>query len=183
MAAQRSSSPFSRRCGDRNRSWTRNNEEGKSRRRDRMTIDSKDSRVFFRKRIPSGRQSGKQRGGGATVRRKWNQGGERRRRNPTKTRGTRKGTYIDYRVRCLEPQTGRRKGERYQEYRPNLIPVGLRANPSTIQPSFLEFSWRRGIPDFPPVSEKGDDSSACDSRICQRSNSRDVASRQCDRTV
>lgn len=72
MAAQRSG-PFSRRCGDRNRSWTRNNEEGKSRRRDRMTIDSKDSRVFFRKRILPGKQSGKQRGGSATVRRKWHQ--------------------------------------------------------------------------------------------------------------
>lgn len=75
MAAQRSG-PFSRRCGDRNRSWTQNN-EGKFRRRDRMTIDSKDSQVFFRKRIPSGKQSGKQRGSDATtVRRKWNQGGE-----------------------------------------------------------------------------------------------------------
>lgn len=61
MAAQRSGS-FSRRCGDRNHSWTRNNEEGISRRRDRMTIDPKDSRVFFRKRIPSGKQSGKTKG-------------------------------------------------------------------------------------------------------------------------
>lgn len=31
-----------------------------------MTIDSKDSRVFFRKRIPFGKQSGKQRGSDAT---------------------------------------------------------------------------------------------------------------------
>lgn len=33
-----------------------------------MTIDSKDLRVFFRKRIPSGKQSGKQRGSDATRR-------------------------------------------------------------------------------------------------------------------
>ena len=64
---------FSRRCEDRNRSWIRNNEEEKSRMRDRMTIDLKDSRVFFRKRIPFGKQSGKQRGGDAMVHRKWNQ--------------------------------------------------------------------------------------------------------------
>lgn len=75
MAAQRSGS-FSRRCGDRNHSWTRNNEEGISRRRDRMTIDSEDSAGIFSKE-DSGKQSGKTKGRrDATVRRKWNQGGE-----------------------------------------------------------------------------------------------------------
>lgn len=89
MAAQRSG-PFSRRCGDRNRSWTQNNEEGKSRRRDRMTIDSKDSRVFFRKRIPSGKQSGK-----TKATRRYAESGikeKRRRWGPRKTGGTRKST-------------------------------------------------------------------------------------------
>jgi len=33
-------------------------------------------------------------------------------------------------------------------------------------------SFRGGIPDFPPVSEKGDDGSACDSGISQRLNLR-----------
>lgn len=169
MTAQRSG-PFS--CGDRNHSWIRNNEEGKSRMRDQMPIDLKDSRVFFRKRIPSGESSRENKEG--MTRRYAESGIKEKRRwwDPRKTGETRKGTYIDYRVRCLEPQTGRRKGERNQEYQPNLIPVGLRANPSTIQPSFLEPSCCCGIPDFPPVSEKGDDGSACDSGICRKSNLR-----------
>lgn len=171
MAAQRSGS-FSCRCGDRNHSWTRNNEEGISSRRDRMTIDSKDSMGIFSKE-DSVRKAVRENKGEAT--RRYAESGikeERRRWNPRKTGGTRKGTYIDYQVRRLGSQTGRRKGERYQEYRLNLIPVGLRANPSTIQASFLEPSWRRGIPDFPPVSEKGADGSVCDSGICRRSNLR-----------
>lgn len=182
MAAQRSG-PFSRRCGDRNRSWTRNNEEGKSRRRDRMTIDSKDSRVFFRKRIPPGKQSGKQRGGSATVRRKWNQEEEA----DGETRGKQEGQE-KARISITESDVSSLKQDRRErrtlEYRPNLIPVGSRANPSTIQPSYLEPSWRRGIPDFPPVSEKGDDGSVCDSGICRRSNLRGRRiARRCDRTV
>jgi len=55
--------------------------------------------------------------------------------------------YIDYQLRCLEPRTGRREEEEEEEDVipgvPNLIPFGRRANPSAIQASFLEPSWRR----------------------------------------
>lgn len=169
MAAQRSGS-FSRRCGDRNHSWTRNNEEGiQKERANDDRFEGFDGYFFERGFRP---ESSRENKGEATRRRKWNQGGEEAMESEKNRRNEKRHIY---RLPSPMSRASNRMEERRtlpREYRLNLIPVGLRANPSTIQPSFLEPSWRRGIPDFPPVSEKGDDASVCDSGICRRSNLR-----------
>lgn len=112
MAARRSGS-FSRRRKDRNRGWTRDNEEGKSRRKGRTTTNSKDSRVFFseedsvRESSRENKGKGTRRDGTPTVKsRKRAEESEERdkfRREHKRAREDTLDAYIDYRVRCLEP--------------------------------------------------------------------------------
>lgn len=89
---------------------------GKSRRKGRTTRNSKDSRVFFRERIPCPReQSGKQREGGGdeTVKSR-----KRKARTPeVRSRGKRTGESEGRRARRVY----RLPSPRYQKYRPNLI--------------------------------------------------------------
>jgi len=105
-----------------------------------MTADSKD---FFPKRIPSAKNTRKNKGN-AMARRKWSQD-EGAERMPEDAGDGTLDAYIDYQLRCLEPRTGRREEEEEDVIPgvPNLIPFGRRANPSAIQASFLEPSWRR----------------------------------------
>lgn len=119
---------------------------GKSRRKGRTTTNSKDSRVFFREWIPSARAIGKTKGRDRDGKIK-----EEESEDPK--------SGLEEEGRKSE---GRRARRVYRLPSPlpkvpteSHSPLGLQANPSRASSS--ELSWRRGIPDFPPVSEKGDD--------------------------
>lgn len=164
MAARRSG-PFSRRRGDRNRGGTRNNEEGKSR-GGWTTTDSKDSRVFFRKRIPPSAKSSRENKRDATrqyaesgIKGTKKVGGEREKAHQTRISITESG------VSAASNRPKERKNETKRGWGGNVTRSTDRISflsgcEQILLPSNRAFPSLRGVVEsliFRPFPKKGDD--------------------------